>query len=195
MERTFRTEFPDYLPESLPAIPADWKDVSWRNEACPSFAFMEGAEGDSNHTLARVWIDYADATEREFPEMKRFNVTFEGGIGDSVPTLATDDWAEVLAYVEARKALANAYVEAIGYNPFLDDPTQSPAAVAEMLAEGDGAEFFPLADLDAWESFYAANADALADIGDKATCYALACNCSLIVGGGAAPLFRVGFLD
>lgn len=55
--------------------------------------------------------------------------------------------------------------------------------------------FIPLADLDAWEAFYEANREALEAIADKATCYALACNQSLLIGGGAAPLFRVGFVD
>lgn len=59
----------------------------------------------------------------------------------------------------------------------------------------DNETFVPLDDLDAWESFYSANADALAEIADKATCLALAMNCELLVGGGASPLFRVGFVD
>jgi hypothetical protein len=55
--------------------------------------------------------------------------------------------------------------------------------------------FFPLGDMDAWEAFWTANQDALLEIGDKATCFALACNCELVVGGGAAPMFRIGFVD
>ena len=54
-------------------------------------------------------------------------------------------------------------------------------------------EFLALPDMDAWEDFWSNNADAI-DM-DRATAFALACNQSLLVGGGAAPLFRVGFVD
>lgn len=55
--------------------------------------------------------------------------------------------------------------------------------------------FIPLADMDAWEAFYRDNREALEEIADRATCFALACNCELVIGGGAAPIFRVGFVD
>lgn len=55
--------------------------------------------------------------------------------------------------------------------------------------------FIPLADMDAWDAFYQANKDALDEIGDRTICFHLACNCELRVGGGAALLFRVGFVD
>jgi hypothetical protein len=56
--------------------------------------------------------------------------------------------------------------------------------------------FFPIADEDQWKAFWAVNSDALADeIGDEGLCHALACNCELIIGGGAAQTFRVGFVD
>lgn len=55
-------------------------------------------------------------------------------------------------------------------------------------------EFTPIVDMDAWTQFWADNREALEDeIGDEAECLALALNLSLLVGGGAAPLFRVGF--
>lgn len=57
-------------------------------------------------------------------------------------------------------------------------------------------QFIPIADTDEWEAFWADNDEYLIEeFGDKATCFALACNQSLMVGGGAAPLFRVGFVD
>ena len=55
--------------------------------------------------------------------------------------------------------------------------------------------FIAIADVDQWEAFVAANVEALEEIADIATCLALALNCNLIIGGGAAPLFRVGFVD
>lgn len=55
--------------------------------------------------------------------------------------------------------------------------------------------FIPLHDTDEWDAFFAANRDDLLEIADEDTLISLACNCSLLVGGGAAPLFRVGFVD
>lgn len=53
--------------------------------------------------------------------------------------------------------------------------------------------FLSLADVDAFDSFWRENGEFL-DM-DRQTAFDLACNCNLIVGGGAAPLFRVGFID
>lgn len=55
--------------------------------------------------------------------------------------------------------------------------------------------FIAIADMDQWADFVDANREALADIGTEAMCLALAMNCELILGGGAAPLFRIGFVD
>jgi hypothetical protein len=131
----YQTAFPGLTAANMPAIPADWQDMSWRNDLCPSFAFMIGSEGDSNHKLARVWVDHAEPASREFPESPRYSVTFEGGTGDCFDALATDDWAEVLAYVEARRDLGKAYAARVGHNPFLDDPAIDPAEVAATMAE------------------------------------------------------------
>jgi hypothetical protein len=55
-------------------------------------------------------------------------------------------------------------------------------------------QFIPLADMDAFHAFWDENGDALSAL-SKDDAFLLACNCELIVGGGAAPLFRVGFVD
>jgi len=63
-----------------------------------------------------------------------------------------------------------------------------------MCDETDRDEnFIALPDMDAFEAFWEANAEAL-DM-DRATALALAMNCNLVIGGGAAPLFRIGFID
>jgi regulator of RNase E activity RraB len=55
-------------------------------------------------------------------------------------------------------------------------------------------ELIHLADMDAWDAFWAANAECLEDeVGDEVVCFELACDGLLVVGGGAAPLFRIGF--
>jgi len=55
-------------------------------------------------------------------------------------------------------------------------------------------EFIQIADMTAWNAFWRDNAECLAeDYGDEAICLELARRGKLLVGGGAAPLFRVGF--
>jgi hypothetical protein len=61
------------------------------------------------------------------------------------------------------------------------------------MTNDDSEIFHPLPDMDAWTDFWANNRDAL-DM-DEQTAFALACNQGLLVGGGAAPLIRVGFVD
>ena len=56
-------------------------------------------------------------------------------------------------------------------------------------------EFIKIADMDAWEAFVECNKEALLAVAPLATCLRLAMNCELVIGGGAAPLFRVGFVD
>lgn len=85
----FRIEFPDFDPATLPAIPSDWKDVSWCNDACPSF------EVDENHT---VYIDYADTTLREIPDWKRFFIQKYSEDGSAVCVMMSDDFQMVLDY-------------------------------------------------------------------------------------------------
>lgn len=61
--------------------------------------------------------------------------------------------------------------------------------------EADDEEFIAIADMDAWDEFWSMN-DGEDGLGiDHDTALALARNCSLIVGGGAAATFRVGFVD
>jgi hypothetical protein len=56
-------------------------------------------------------------------------------------------------------------------------------------------EFIAIADMEQWEAFVAFNREALLVIAPLGTCLRLAMNCELILGGGAAPLIRVGFVD
>jgi hypothetical protein len=53
--------------------------------------------------------------------------------------------------------------------------------------------FFPLHDTDDFATFWEANGESL--IMDQTAAFQLACNCELLIGGGAAPLIRVGFVD
>jgi hypothetical protein len=84
---TFRTEFPDFDPTTMPAIPADWEDISWHNDACPSFKTPNGYT---------VWIDYADETQREFNAGERFGILDANG--DEVH--ATDNFEVIKSLVK-----------------------------------------------------------------------------------------------
>lgn len=90
---SYREEFPNYPPADLPPIPETWRDSSWRNDSCPSW----------EAGCVRVFVDYLEPAQREFPDVKRFSV--QGS--DHTDTLfESDDWGEVLAFVE--RANANA---------------------------------------------------------------------------------------
>lgn len=72
-----------------------------------------------------------------------------------------------------------------------------PALVALTAdIQRDGYTPIVLADTDDWLEFSEANREALvAQFGDLDKPYRLACNMSLWLGGGAAPLFHVRFAD
>lgn len=91
---TFQTEFPDFDPATLPAIPSHWVDSSWRNDACPSFEAGEGL---------RVWVDYADPANREFPESPRFGLqACEKNEGAALADIvASDLWEDILRHAIA----------------------------------------------------------------------------------------------
>ena len=125
---TLATDFPDYDPATLSAMPSDWTYDGWRNDACPSF--MAGPR-------LRVFIDYADPSQRDCgPEIPRYSVQ-DMGADFSSSLLDSDDWQAVLDFVLAtRKAdAAKRYLDAIGYDPFTDEPSRDVAEVEETLRE------------------------------------------------------------
>jgi hypothetical protein len=117
---TFRTEFPDFDPRTMPALPRGWEDRSWRNDACPWF-FNRGAR------LA-LGIEYLEPDRRTSPGAPRFNLCRVGIFSDGEPdlggeeqqlVLATDDWAAMLEAIagqpglDARRLAAEAFTLAI----------------------------------------------------------------------------------
>lgn len=68
----YRKEFPDFPEADMPALPEGFEDMSWHNDACPSF--QHEAKG------LCLWIDYADPAMSEMPEarakgeLKRFSL-------------------------------------------------------------------------------------------------------------------------
>ncbi len=93
---TYRDEFPDFDPATMPAIPADWTGISWHNDGCPSWNTGNGLV---------VCVDYAAPEQREFPEGPRFCVIVDPAISDHNEDLfQSDDWEAVLAFAEGRAA-------------------------------------------------------------------------------------------
>lgn len=91
---TYRTEFPDFPAQAFPAFPhPSFVDSSWHNDACPSMA--------SEALGLHVWIDYPDQADREFEDCFAY-VVVTGEPGEAVVLLETDDWKDVVAFVDAK---------------------------------------------------------------------------------------------
>lgn len=94
---TYLTEFPDFPPADMPAIPETFEDTSWHNNACPNFA--------SDKLQLEIWVNYLDPAKREYGEKyPRFAVSQQrNGIEMSGPSLETDDWNDVLRFIEEQR--------------------------------------------------------------------------------------------
>lgn len=92
----YQTEFPDFPAADMPAIPQGFDDTSWHNNACPNFA--------SDELQLEIWIDYLDSAKREHQGYPRFSASQQrAGIEHSGPSIATDDWAEMLRFIEEQR--------------------------------------------------------------------------------------------
>lgn len=69
---TYKTEFPDFPDADIPPVflAAPWRDQSWHNDACPSFARPLG-DGKEVH----VYVDYVDESARDICGEGRFCVS------------------------------------------------------------------------------------------------------------------------
>ena len=89
---SFRSEFPNFPPRTMPAAPPGFGDASSRHDPMPCFINLD-------RRLA-LWIDYLDPALREFPSGPRFFVTRIDGDGVHAPDTDTafysDDWKAVL---------------------------------------------------------------------------------------------------
>jgi len=81
-------QFPDFDLATLPAIPAGFEDVSWHNDACPSFL---------NESAGLIlFVNYLEPENREFPDCPRFIVmVWDLGTNDET-VVESDDFAAVL---------------------------------------------------------------------------------------------------
>lgn len=104
--RSFRTEFPDFDPATMPPLPAGWDDLSWRNDACPLFF--------NRRARLALGVEYANADLRTTPGAPRYNLCRVGVHSDGEPDLggaehelilASDDWDAILASIAAQPTL------------------------------------------------------------------------------------------
>jgi hypothetical protein len=79
--------FPEFDMATLPFIPKDWMDISWRNDVCPSW--------QSNGY--QIFVNFENPDDREYSGGFRFSV-FD--MTTSEFYLSTDDWNEVLTFVD-----------------------------------------------------------------------------------------------
>jgi hypothetical protein len=88
----FRHHFPDYPESDLPEIPEHWNDQSSDCVLHPSWVVGH----------MRIFVGHVDPKLREDPEWPRFSVCDER-VHWMDELLGTDDWDEVLAFVEANR--------------------------------------------------------------------------------------------
>lgn len=94
MESMYNLEFPDFDLDVT--IPNDWQDMSWKNDACPSW----NTPGTKlNPCGCRVFIDYCHPEEREHPSALRFTVFRMNALGEADVDSGRymDDFEAVLA--------------------------------------------------------------------------------------------------
>jgi hypothetical protein len=91
----WRDQFPAFPGSDIPVIPAGWRDVSFRHDACPCFAPVMGDDGAP---ALVVFVDRVDPEKREYGA-PRFLV----GIPDDPDgdLYHGDDWQAALAAVAA----------------------------------------------------------------------------------------------
>jgi DNA-directed RNA polymerase subunit RPC12/RpoP len=91
--RSYRTEFPGFTPNDMPAIPEGWTDTSWCNDELPSF--------DTNTGLA-VYINRKEPALRAHPKSPRFTVMTIATETNVI--LETENWGDVLTAVAGHKS-------------------------------------------------------------------------------------------
>lgn len=96
----WQIEFPDFPAADMPALPAFADDISWHNDSCPSFMIA----GDTIGAHVVLFVDYADAERREFPDTARYSIRYLA-LKDIVDIYEGDDWTECLKVATA-EALA-----------------------------------------------------------------------------------------
>ena len=95
--KNFALEFPDFDPATLPRLPQAFEDISYGNDACPSF--------HNDELRLSIFIDYEKMELREFEGETRFHIFKTDEDGGRLPeddaSFTSDNWSDILAYVLA----------------------------------------------------------------------------------------------
>jgi hypothetical protein len=92
----YRTAFPDFAADAMPAIPQGFEDASWHNDACPRFV--------SDALGLTLWIDYADRAQREHASGERFQLVPTDDNDDLRDGVVTDDWSAIVEAIEDERS-------------------------------------------------------------------------------------------
>lgn len=136
---TWQTEFPDFKAADMPEPPEGFEDVSWHNDAMPSF-FNEELQ-------LRLWINYADPQMRESTAMTRY--CLEATDAECQPHephwyYNTDNWSGIMTTIKHHrdaKTICRKWVARIGGGFHPDtrgkdyDPAMSDAEIKEYDAD------------------------------------------------------------
>jgi len=95
----YMVEFPSFGPLNV-ALPEGWIDESWHNDSMPHFT----------KGRLELWTNFADEKDREMRGGRFLLYENIGDVGDAGTNmrhlLDTDDWAAMLACIEANQVLA-----------------------------------------------------------------------------------------
>ena len=95
--KNFALEFPDFDPATLPRLPQAFENISYGNDACPSF--------HNDELRLSIFIDYEKMELREFEGETRFHIFKTDEDGGRLPeddaSFTSDNWSDILAYVLA----------------------------------------------------------------------------------------------
>jgi hypothetical protein len=105
----YREQFPDFDDvdnEAKELIALGFRDISWRNDACPCFI----------RSPLMLWFNFKEPKQREFRGGKRFEVyPLDFDEAPTGPALcATDDFKELVAWLKAISTLMNTIAIPIG---------------------------------------------------------------------------------
>jgi hypothetical protein len=88
----------DFMEKNMDdvTLPSGWEDVSWSNDASPSWVSPDGKY--------KLWVEYKNKDERESPNYARFSLITMDEDGDDDPdgpSLDTESWKEMEDFINS----------------------------------------------------------------------------------------------
>jgi hypothetical protein len=142
----YKNEFPDYdddLSWYISTVePYGFVDASWHNDACPRL---------ENHRIGvRIWVDYSDPNLREscgylvLGGDARYGVEVVSSDCISEEDFRFHDWARAAKkakeFHDEFESLRQWYIDVVGYDPSLDDPSMGLNEIRQLVREYKEAE-------------------------------------------------------